>query len=155
MFVQKQVLILNITRMGDLVQTVPLLARLEQEWPGVAIDLVIDTRFAHMAALLPGLRQVHACDFKNAFKHVTYCVALAYVTDGTGFNGMKTITNVGIPPIKNEDTATMAMDQPRTIHCRTRKDAAARNGHVRNKSIVMPDPIFLPYMPEARYSRTS
>jgi ADP-heptose:LPS heptosyltransferase len=51
--------------MGDLVQTVPLLARLEQEWPGVAIDLVVDTRFASMAALLPGLRQVHTYHFKN------------------------------------------------------------------------------------------
>ena len=66
MSVQKQVLILNVTRMGDLVQTVPLLARLEQEWPGVAIDLVVDTRFASMAALLPGLRQVHTHHFKNA-----------------------------------------------------------------------------------------
>lgn len=65
---QKQVLILNITRLGDLVQTVPLLARLEQEWPGVAIDLVIDTRLAAMAALLPGLRRVHTHDFKTVAK---------------------------------------------------------------------------------------
>lgn len=66
---QKQVLILNITRMGDLAQTVPLLARLEQEWPGVAIDLVIDTRLAPMAALIPGLRQVHTYDFKTVSKN--------------------------------------------------------------------------------------
>ncbi len=65
----KQILIINITRLGDLVQTVPLLARLEQEWPGVAIDLVIDTRIAPMAALLPGLRQVHTYDFKTVSKN--------------------------------------------------------------------------------------
>lgn len=64
----KQVLILNITRMGDLVQTVPLLARLEQEWPGVVIDLVVDTRFAPMAALLPGLRHVHAYHFSTVLR---------------------------------------------------------------------------------------
>ena len=64
----KQVLIINITRMGDLAQTVPLLARLEEEWPGVAIDLVIDTRLASMAALLPGLRHVHAYEFKDVSK---------------------------------------------------------------------------------------
>jgi ADP-heptose:LPS heptosyltransferase len=64
--VQKQVLILNITRMGDLVQTVPLLSRLEQEWPGVAIDLVVDARFASMAILFPGLRHVHIYNFKNS-----------------------------------------------------------------------------------------
>ena len=65
----KQVLILNITRMGDLAQTVPLLRRLEEESPGVAIDLVIDTRLAPMAELLPGLRHIHTYDFKNAFNH--------------------------------------------------------------------------------------
>lgn len=62
---RKQVLILNITRMGDLVQTVPVLARLEQEWPGVAIDLAIDTRLAPVAALMPGLRQVLTYDFHD------------------------------------------------------------------------------------------
>lgn len=65
----KQVLILNVTRMGDLAQTVPLLRRLEEESPGVAIDLVIDTRLASMAALLPGLRHIHTYDFKNAYMH--------------------------------------------------------------------------------------
>ena len=52
-----------MTRMGDLAQTVPLLRRLEEESPGVAIDLVIDTRLAPMATLLPGLRHVHTLDF--------------------------------------------------------------------------------------------
>ena len=41
----KQVLIINITRMGDLIQMIPLLARLEEEWPGVAIDLIVDQEF--------------------------------------------------------------------------------------------------------------
>ena len=65
----QQVLIINITRMGDLVQTVPLLRRLEEESPGVSIDLVIDTRLAPMAVLLPGLRQIHTYDFKTVPKN--------------------------------------------------------------------------------------
>jgi ADP-heptose:LPS heptosyltransferase len=65
----KQVLIINITRMGDLAQTVPLMRRLEEEWPGVAIDLVIDTRLALMAVLLPGLRHVHTYQFETVVKH--------------------------------------------------------------------------------------
>ncbi|MFO0701082.1 MAG: glycosyltransferase family 9 protein [Nitrospira sp.] len=65
----KQVLILNITRMGDLVQTIPLLRRLEAEWPGVAIDLVVESRLVPVAALLPGLRHIHPYEFKSAFKH--------------------------------------------------------------------------------------
>ena len=61
----KQVLIINITRMGDLVQMVPLLRRLEHEWPGVSIDLVVDTGFVSMANILPGIRQVLAYDFQS------------------------------------------------------------------------------------------
>lgn len=65
----KQVLILNITRMGDLVQTIPLLRRLEAEWPGVAIDIVMESRLVPMAVLLPGLRHIHPYDFTSVFKH--------------------------------------------------------------------------------------
>jgi ADP-heptose:LPS heptosyltransferase len=61
--VTKQVLIINVTRMGDLIQTGPLLSRLREEWPDVAIDLVVDRSFAPTAALLTGLRQVISCDF--------------------------------------------------------------------------------------------
>jgi ADP-heptose:LPS heptosyltransferase len=59
----KQVLIINVTRMGDLIQTGPLLSRLSEEWPDVAIDLVVDRSFAPTASLLTGLRQVISCDF--------------------------------------------------------------------------------------------
>lgn len=59
----KQVLILNITRMGDLIQMGALLNRLQEEWPGAAVDLVVDRRFAPIAALLKGLRHVIPFDF--------------------------------------------------------------------------------------------
>jgi len=59
----KQVLIINVTRMGDLIQTGPLLSRLREEWPDVVIDLVVDRSFAPTAALLTGLRRVISCDF--------------------------------------------------------------------------------------------
>lgn len=59
----RQVLIINITRMGDLVQMGALLNRLQEEWPGVAVDLVVDRRFAPVTSLLNGLRDVVAFDF--------------------------------------------------------------------------------------------
>jgi ADP-heptose:LPS heptosyltransferase len=59
----RQVLIINITRMGDLIQMGALLSRLQEEWPGVAVDLVVDRRFAPVAALLKGLRHVIPFDF--------------------------------------------------------------------------------------------
>jgi len=61
----KQVLIINITRMGDLVQMTPLLKRLEYEWPGVAIDVIVDREFSVIAALLPGIRHVLSYDFQT------------------------------------------------------------------------------------------
>lgn len=59
----KQVLLINITRMGDLVQMGTLLQRLQYEWPGAAVDLVVDDRFAPVAKLLPHLRHVISYDF--------------------------------------------------------------------------------------------
>ncbi len=61
----RQVLIVNITRMGDLVQTGPLIGRLQEEWPGVAVDVVVDRTFAPMAELLPGVRHVLPYDFQG------------------------------------------------------------------------------------------
>ncbi|MEC4680673.1 MAG: hypothetical protein VST67_08245, partial [Nitrospirota bacterium] len=69
----KQVLIINITRMGDLIQMIPLLARLEEECPGVAIDLIVDQEFAHVATLIPGVRQVLAFDFQKLMDESRVC----------------------------------------------------------------------------------
>ena len=69
----KQVLIINITRMGDLIQMIPLLGRLEEEWPGVAIDLIIDKEFAHVAQLLPGIRQMLVYDFQELMDESRVC----------------------------------------------------------------------------------
>lgn len=59
----KHVLIINITRMGDLVQMGALLGRLQTEWPGAEVDLIVDTRFAPVASMLPGIRRIHTYDF--------------------------------------------------------------------------------------------
>ena len=69
----KQVLIINITRMGDLIQMIPLLARLEEEFRGVAIDLIVDQEFAHVATLVPGIRQVFAFDFQELMDESRVC----------------------------------------------------------------------------------
>lgn len=60
---KKRVLLINITRMGDLVQMGTLLQRLQHEWPGAEVDLVVDHRFAPVAKLLPHLRHIVAYDF--------------------------------------------------------------------------------------------
>ena len=70
----KQVLIINVTRMGDLVQMGALLARLREEWPGVAVDLVVDRQFAPVASMLSGLRDVIAYDFHALIDESRACV---------------------------------------------------------------------------------
>ncbi|MDK2743999.1 MAG: glycosyltransferase family 9 protein [Nitrospira sp. BO4] len=70
----KQVLIVNITRMGDLVQMGALLARLREEWPGVAVDLVVDRQFAPVASMLSGLRDILAYDFHALIDESRACV---------------------------------------------------------------------------------
>lgn len=70
----KQVLIVNITRMGDLVQMGALLARLREEWPGVAVDLVVDRQFAAVASMLNGLREIIAYDFHALIDESRACV---------------------------------------------------------------------------------
>ncbi len=69
----KQVLIINITRMGDLIQMVPLLSRLEEEWPDVEIDLIVDREFAHVASLIPGIRHVLTFDFQQLMDESRVC----------------------------------------------------------------------------------
>lgn len=51
--------------MGDLVQMGTLLHRLQHEWPGAAVDLVVDQRFAAVAGLLPNLRHIVTYDFHS------------------------------------------------------------------------------------------
>ena len=52
---------------------IPLLARLEEECPGVAIDLIVDQEFAHVATLIPGVRQVLAFDFQKLMDESRVC----------------------------------------------------------------------------------
>jgi ADP-heptose:LPS heptosyltransferase len=69
----RQVLVINITRMGDLVQMGTLLARLRDEWPGVAVDLVVDRQFAPVASMLNGLRDIIAYDFHALIEESRVC----------------------------------------------------------------------------------
>lgn len=69
----RQVLIINITRMGDLVQMGALLSRLRDESPGVAVDLVVDRQFAPIASMLNGLRDIIVYDFHALIEESRVC----------------------------------------------------------------------------------
>ncbi len=69
----KQILIINITRMGDLIQMIPLLSRLHEECGIAAIDVIVDKEFAHVAECIPDIRQVFTYDFQQLMDETRVC----------------------------------------------------------------------------------
>ena len=55
-------LVLNCTRMGDLVQTTPLLSGLKQRQPGSRITMLVADRFAAIAGMMPAVDKVLVWD---------------------------------------------------------------------------------------------
>jgi len=49
----RDVLIINLTRMGDLVQTTPVMAGLKERYPGVRISLLVSSVFAEICSYIP------------------------------------------------------------------------------------------------------
>src|SRR3989337_1536943 len=49
----KNVLIINLTRMGDLIQTTPVMAGLKDAYPDVRITLLINSAFAEICNYIP------------------------------------------------------------------------------------------------------
>ncbi len=49
----KEILIINLTRMGDLLQTTPLMAGFKEAYPGVRITLVINSSFVEICKGIP------------------------------------------------------------------------------------------------------
>lgn len=54
----KRVLIVNLTRMGDLVQTTPVLRGLKERHPGVEISLLVNSNFADICLMMPHVDRV-------------------------------------------------------------------------------------------------
>ena len=49
----KDVLIINLTRMGDLIQTTPAIVGLKERYHGVRITLLVNTAFKEICNYLP------------------------------------------------------------------------------------------------------
>jgi len=64
----KRILVINIARMGDLIQSSPLLAGLKQSAPGVELTLLISDAFAETAARLPGVDRVVPLSLKETME---------------------------------------------------------------------------------------
>ncbi|MBI4378741.1 MAG: glycosyltransferase family 9 protein [Nitrospinae bacterium] len=61
----KNILILNLTRMGDLLQTTPLIAGLKKKYPDSKITLLANKTFAGICSDIPFIDEVYTFDIKQ------------------------------------------------------------------------------------------
>lgn len=64
----KNILILNLTRMGDLVQSTPLIAGLREKYSDAKITLVVSSDFAEFSKRVPGVDEIIVFNLKQ-FEH--------------------------------------------------------------------------------------
>ena len=49
----KEILIINLTRMGDLLQTTPLIQGFKEKYPDVTITLLVNSKFTEICTGIP------------------------------------------------------------------------------------------------------
>jgi ADP-heptose:LPS heptosyltransferase len=58
----RRIAIVNLTRLGDLLQTSPTVAGLRRQYPGAEITLVVEKNFAEVCEAIPGVDHVYRID---------------------------------------------------------------------------------------------
>src|SRR3989338_9337365 len=61
----KNIIILNLTRMGDLLQTTPLIAGLKEKYPDSKITLLANKNFADICIDIPFIEELYTFDIKQ------------------------------------------------------------------------------------------
>jgi len=61
----KDVLIVNLTRMGDLVQTTPVMAGLKDKYPGIRTTLLVNAAFSEICSYIPRADRVFTLDINR------------------------------------------------------------------------------------------
>lgn len=67
--VPRRILLVQISAMGDQVQTLPAVSDIADRWPGIVIDWAVDARFADIPRLHPAVRNVFALPLKSTQQH--------------------------------------------------------------------------------------
>ncbi len=60
-----RVLLVQLSAMGDQVQTLPAVSDILARWPGLELHWAVDRRFAEIARMHPGVHRVHALPLKD------------------------------------------------------------------------------------------
>ncbi|MBU1920291.1 hypothetical protein KKG66_05560, partial [bacterium] len=53
-----KILVFSMTRMGDIIQSIPFIRRLRQKHPHAQVDLFVESCFADVAGFLPGIDNI-------------------------------------------------------------------------------------------------
>ena len=61
----KNVLVVNLTRFGDLLQTSPTIVGLKEEHPDATVTVMVDRNFAEVCRGLPGVDRVWPLDLNE------------------------------------------------------------------------------------------
>ncbi|MBI4687003.1 MAG: glycosyltransferase family 9 protein [Nitrospirae bacterium] len=66
----KEILIINLTRMGDLVQTTPMMAGLREKYPDIKITLLVNSAFTEICRYIPFPDRVFEMDIGRIIKDI-------------------------------------------------------------------------------------
>ncbi|HEY3295784.1 MAG TPA: glycosyltransferase family 9 protein [bacterium] len=62
---QSKILVISLTRMGDIIQSIPFFRRLRLKHPDAEIHMLVESCFTDVAALVPGVDAVHAVKLED------------------------------------------------------------------------------------------
>ena len=66
----QNILILSLTRMGDLIQTTPLIQGLKEQYPDAKITLMVSSDFKDVVSLIPGVDDSIVFNLRQLFIHI-------------------------------------------------------------------------------------
>ena len=74
----RNILILSLTRMGDLIQTTPLIKGLKEQYPDAKITLMVSSDFKDVVSLIPGVDDSIVFNLRQ-FKELNGCADESWV----------------------------------------------------------------------------
>ena len=66
----KNILIINLARFGDIIQTIPMIEGLNRQDPGCRIYMMVNSSFMDVCKIIPGLYKTVSLDFRLIHNHI-------------------------------------------------------------------------------------
>lgn len=77
----KKILVINLARLGDIVQAAPMLQALKRQYPDASVTMLVNSRFSEVCSLMPWVDETVAFDFGRAGQYIVgdhACIEFAY-----------------------------------------------------------------------------